>query len=458
MLEETLQVSEEFSLEEFHKKKIDSEEAIKKHYLNKKDVDEEGNLRPWSVGWSGGKDSTAMLGLLINTLKSLDTEQLQRSVYVVMSDTLVENPMLETYMHEQVRLLTEYIKENTLPIHVKLVHPTLEESYFVLTLGRGYFLPLNNGQGRWCTQRLKVKPQQAAMKEINPSLTLVGTRFSESQQREASMHKHSVGEKLGKTSKADTLTFAVIADWTIEDVWHFLSLDQLPWTSSIPVRKLYHEATGECAVANPKGVEKKLLVSKAEACGARFGCWLCPVVRTDRSTEEMTDYHEWLEPLTMYRELQSQVYGSYEPPKVQGMKRKERSEQLRKWEAVNEQVKRITKSGYNRKGTRMKNGHGTFTVEARKFLFAKLMQTQTYVNQLRVVNGLEPMTLISQEQIDFIKWHWENDEKNYPHVITNAENIPIEKLLPLLEGEISKELLEDYKLRWRKKQDARKNK
>ena len=133
---------------------------IKTQYLSKEDAG-----RPWAVAWSAGKDSTTTLSLFIKALEDMtEEERKSRHTYVVMSDTKVENPMLETYMHDQIQKLKNYVEQKNLPVSVELVSRPVKDSYFVLTLGRGYFLPLNSGQGRWCTQRLKTQPQNDALK------------------------------------------------------------------------------------------------------------------------------------------------------------------------------------------------------------------------------------------------------------------------------------------------------
>lgn len=52
-----------------------------------------------------GKDSTCVLSMLAKMLESLEPEQRRRVIHAVMSDTVVENPNLETYMHGQVKQL-----------------------------------------------------------------------------------------------------------------------------------------------------------------------------------------------------------------------------------------------------------------------------------------------------------------------------------------------------------------
>lgn len=64
--------------------------------------------KDWVVAWSGGKDSTVTLGLVTEVIKALPPESRKRRVRVIMSDTKVENPILATYMRNQVDLFNRY--------------------------------------------------------------------------------------------------------------------------------------------------------------------------------------------------------------------------------------------------------------------------------------------------------------------------------------------------------------
>src|SRR5262245_58998080 len=50
--------------------------------------------RPWVIGYSGGKDSTAVVQHVWNALLALPREKLTKPVYVISSDTLVESPVI----------------------------------------------------------------------------------------------------------------------------------------------------------------------------------------------------------------------------------------------------------------------------------------------------------------------------------------------------------------------------
>lgn len=74
---------------------------------------DENDKGEWVVAWSGGKDSTVVLGLVTEVIKALPPEQRKRKVHVIMSDTRVENPILATYMHDQVKKFNAYAERET---------------------------------------------------------------------------------------------------------------------------------------------------------------------------------------------------------------------------------------------------------------------------------------------------------------------------------------------------------
>ena len=72
---------------------------------------------PWVVGYSGGKDSSACLQLMWRVLEKLKSENKTiKPLYVITTDTLVENPVVATWVKSSIDLLREKAKENSLPI------------------------------------------------------------------------------------------------------------------------------------------------------------------------------------------------------------------------------------------------------------------------------------------------------------------------------------------------------
>ena len=69
---------------------------IKEQYL------ESDNNIPWIIGYSGGKDSTVVLSFVWWALQEIREEQgdgsLNRPIFVVNNDTLVENPIITDYV------------------------------------------------------------------------------------------------------------------------------------------------------------------------------------------------------------------------------------------------------------------------------------------------------------------------------------------------------------------------
>jgi len=67
------------------RKLSDIYDEIKEVYLS--------DNRPWILGFSGGKDSTCMVQLVWNALLDLPENQRQKKIYIISSDTLVEDSL-----------------------------------------------------------------------------------------------------------------------------------------------------------------------------------------------------------------------------------------------------------------------------------------------------------------------------------------------------------------------------
>ena len=82
--------------------------------------------RPWIIGFSGGKDSTVLLTLVWMSLQKLRETipdyKFKRTVYVVCNDTLVENPIITSYVDDVLGYIEKSSLEQDLPIIVKKNH------------------------------------------------------------------------------------------------------------------------------------------------------------------------------------------------------------------------------------------------------------------------------------------------------------------------------------------------
>ena len=53
---------------------------------------------PWVIGYSGGKDSTASLQIVWLALQELPKNKLHKKVHVISTDTMVENPIVASWV------------------------------------------------------------------------------------------------------------------------------------------------------------------------------------------------------------------------------------------------------------------------------------------------------------------------------------------------------------------------
>ena len=66
--------------------------------------------RPWIIGYSGGKDSTTVVQLVYQMLLELPEKERHKKVYLVSSDTLVENPIILMHLKESSRIINKSAK------------------------------------------------------------------------------------------------------------------------------------------------------------------------------------------------------------------------------------------------------------------------------------------------------------------------------------------------------------
>jgi DNA sulfur modification protein DndC len=242
----------------------------------------EDNLRPWIIGFSGGKDSTALLQLVWHAIRQVPDSDRKREVYVVCNDTLVENPVIQTYVDEVLHKIELAAVEQNLPIKVQKTIPRLEGSFWVNVIGRGY--PVPNNTFRWCTERMKIKPtsrfilEQVA--ENGEAIILVGTRRSESVTRANSIKKHEIrGKHLTKhPHHPNTFVYSPIKELMLEEVWYIINSMTSPWgADNSKLFQIYFDAS-----ADDYECPTMVTDDKHSSCGqSRFGCWTCTVVKED---------------------------------------------------------------------------------------------------------------------------------------------------------------------------------
>ena len=257
--------------------------------------------RPWIIGFSGGKDSTALLQLVWYALKKVPAElRWPRDIYVVCNDTLVENPKVVEYVEGVLSKIEEEASRQSMPVYVIRTKPKLEDTFWLNVVGKGY--PAPNKIFRWCTERLKINPTTRFIKEQlsekGEVIILLGTREAESGNRARSMKKYEKrGTRLRNHILQNAYVFAAIKDMTTDEVWQYLMAVPSPWGSSNKeLAQLYRNANGgDCPL---------VIDTTTPSCGnSRFGCWVCTVVKRDRSMEALIENGEpWMYPLLELRD------------------------------------------------------------------------------------------------------------------------------------------------------------
>lgn len=251
-------------------------EEIRQEYLA-------DHQHPWVIGFSGGKDSTLVVQLVIDALMLLAPHERTRQVHIVSNDTLVESPLVISHIAAIQRDLEQAASAWRLPVLTVTTRPDRDATFWVNLIGRGY--PPPNRSFRWCTDRMKIQPTSKYIKDQADSsgqvILLLGVRRSESATRAATVARYDNGQRLNRHNDLlNCMVFRPIVELSTDEVWEYLAFNPPPWGGSHgPLFQLYMDAgAAECPTV--------LSQEDSPSCGtssSRFGCWTCTVVDKDRS-------------------------------------------------------------------------------------------------------------------------------------------------------------------------------
>jgi len=292
--------------------------------------------RHWSIAWSGGKDSTTLVTLVLWLIASGQVEP-PETLTILFADTRMELLPLSL----AVAAIREEIEERG--YSVQTVIAPLDRRFLVYILGRGV-QPPNNNTLRWCTRQIKVDPMTAELQRLQRELVrrdwvhdkqaryaayrdyrmsgetayvayhmacearqraltqkvlvLTGVRQGESAVRDGriAMSCGRNGGECGQGWYQETLpeavcdTLAPLLHWRVCHVWAWLkhwapSPEFGDWTTKV--------------IADAYGGDE------AEEINARTGCVGCPLASRDTALDAMLAMERWayLAPLKRLREI-----------------------------------------------------------------------------------------------------------------------------------------------------------
>lgn len=322
--------------------------------------------------WSGGKDSTATLTLV---LYLIDTGKVPRprSITVFLADTRQELPPLWAAAMQIIDELQER------GIRVEIVRAPLDKRFMVYILGRGV-PPPNNNTLRWCTRQIKIDPMQAALEARLSDITgnvlmITGVRQGESaiRDRRIEMSCSKDGAECGqgwyqqvlpnaKGLRGRIATLAPLLHWRVCHVWEWLK----HWA---PGAEFGDWSTA--MIADAYGGDE------AEEINARTGCIGCPLAQEEKALETVLALPQWayLAPLRGLKPL---------------------------WRELREPQHRLKKAGAERlkDGSIAKNPQrmGPLTLEARAMALARVLAIQADCNAAATALRRPLIDLIDAEE------------------------------------------------------------
>lgn len=335
--------------------------------------------RPWLIGYSGGKDSTLLCCLAMEMLQRLAPQQRHKTVYIVSSDTMVENPIVKNYMHRMSAMINQV--GNELKVKADIIYPEIADTFWSKVIGLGYPTPEAPGF-RWCTERLKIHPMNKytldTIKTNGQVVLLLGVRKAESTYRANNIRSREIEGKIlvPHTDIEGAHVYNPLTEIPNDLVWKFLLKgdSRTPWGSDN--KYLFSLYQGE-NLGEEQSVIGEIDKDKIPVTGnSRFGCWICTMVKEDKSLKAFINRGEtWLEPLRDFRNWLVELRSA---PTTRENKRR------------NGQMYKKSDGEY---------GLGPFTMASRIEILRRLLQLEVTYN----------FELITLEELKYIDKTWDDE-------------------------------------------------
>jgi len=341
--------------------------------------------RPWLIGYSGGKDSTLLVSLVYEAMKRITQTGaiMHKDIYVITSDTMVENPIVKDYMHSSSNSINRAAAADHLRIKAKIIYPEPDQTFWSRVIGLGYPTPEPPGF-RWCTDRLKIAPMNKfvneRIEENGEIIILLGVRKGESLTRQKTITAREIEGKLLNLHNdiENAYVYNPITDIPNDLVWEFLLKDDCrsPWGTEM--KYLFNLYQGE-NLGEEQSVLGEIDREKIPITGnSRFGCWCCTMVKEDKSLQNFIN--KGATELIPLRNFRNRLLELRECQEYRDTKRR------------NGTVYKKTDGSF---------GMGPFTLEARRIILEELLRLENET-------GLELITIAELKAIDKM-WDEEGD-------------------------------------------------
>ena len=339
--------------------------------------------RPWLIGYSGGKDSSMLVSLVVDTVMRLPECERTKPIFIVTSDTGVENPVVKRYMHSSSQKINDFSRTNKANITADIIYPDVAQSFWSLVIGLGYPTPEPPGF-RWCTERLKILPMNkytnSVIEKYGEVVLLLGVRKAESQTRRRSITSREIEGKLLQPHSdiAKAYVYNPLTEIKNDLVWEYLLRDNGISSWGVDMKYLFSLYQGE-EMGEEQSVVGQIDKDKIPVTGnSRFGCWCCTIVKVDKSLQRFIDNGS--KELVPLRDFRDWLVSIRQNPEFRDSKRR------------NGKVYQKSNGEY---------GFGPFKLSARQEILRRLLNLQKNT-------GFELITVEELKMIDTL-WDLEGD-------------------------------------------------
>lgn len=260
--------------------------------------------------FSSGKDSSVMLNIGLQVAVELKASGGTVPRFGVLhANTLLENPEISNFAYSELNKVKQFIDEHELDGVISIATPNMSQNHMVNLIGGRSIASLPDTDAK-CSTDMKVTPINQAKRRIFKEMpdkkkivNVIGTRFEESDARMKAMVER--GESAIEPVEINKqLVISPIAYFDLDDVFEYIGkVRNNEFTTYSDFERLvdvYRDGEGGMcmviAYMDGKG--------RSSGCGARFGCWACNRVGSDKSMENMLaqEQFSYMAPLNQFRQ------------------------------------------------------------------------------------------------------------------------------------------------------------